>query len=446
MKTWRDLWRPLAAIFLTLSGLPAAHAALPIEQWQLDSGAQVYLVRSPGLPMLDVQIDVDGGSRRDPERQAGLAQATALMFGKGVAAQGQRAALDENALVEAWADLGAQFGASATGDRLSFRLRTLTQPDILRGATELAARQLAAPSFPQPVWQRDRDRLVAAWREAQTQPGNLAERRFSKAVYGNHPYGQEASPKSWGAIDAASMRTFYRQHARACGARVTLVGAIDREGAQALVDQLLAAWKGHGCASLSEVPEVKPLQKAQDIREPFAAAQAQVLVGQPGIARSDPDFLPLLVGNHILGGGGFNSRLMKEIREKRGLTYGVYSSFMPGRHAGAFTVSMQTRPDQAGQAVGLIHDELQRFVKEGPSDEELEAAKQELVNGFALRLDSNRKLLDNVASLAWNGLPLDYLDTWTTQVQAITREQVVRAFQRVLQPDRMVTVVVGGAQ
>jgi zinc protease len=109
-------------------------------------------------------------------------------------------------------------------------------------------------------------------------------------------------------------------------------------------------------------------------------------------------------------------------------------------------VGLQTRPDQAAQAVALVHEELRRFVQDGPTDAELAEAKASLINGFALRLDSNRKLLDNVASLAWNGLPLDYLDTWTTQVQAITREQVVRAFQRVLQPDRMVTVVVGGAQ
>jgi len=213
-----------------------------------------------------------------------------------------------------------------------------------------------------------------------------------------------------------------------------------------LAERLLAGWTAHGCSSLPTVPEVTALKEAQQIREPFAAAQAQVLVGQPGIARSDPDFLVLTVGNHILGGGGFNSRLMREIREKRGLTYGVYSYFSPGRHAGAFTVGLQTRPDQAAQAVALVHEELRRFVQDGPTDAELAEAKASLINGFALRLDSNRKLLDNVASLAWNGLPLDYLDTWTTQVQAITREQVVRAFQRVLQPDRMVTVVVGGAQ
>jgi zinc protease len=193
------------------------------------------------------------------------------------------------------------------------------------------------------------------------------------------------------------------------------------------------------------VAEVSGLASAQEIRRPFQAAQAQILVGQPGFPRRDPDFLALTLANHILGGGGFTSRLMQEIREKRGLTYGIFSYFSPGRHAGAFTVSMQTRPDQAQEAVNLIHAEIRRFVETGPTDEEIQQARDSLINGFALRLDSNRKLLDNVAAMAWNDLPMDYLDTWTAQVAAITRQQLMDALRRVMDPDRMVTVVVGGA-
>lgn len=423
--------------------LPSAWAALPIQHWKQPQGAHVYLVETRNLPMLDVQIDIDAGSRREPPTQAGLASATALLMGKGVGAVGTRLALDENALVEAWADLGAQFAASASEDRMSFRLRTLTQPDLLAPAVQLAAQQLAAPVFVATVWERERQRLVAAWKDAQTQPGTLAARRYAQAVYGTHPYGFEATPDTWAAIQPSDMRGFYQRHAQACDARVTLVGAVDRAQAERIVHTLLQGWSP-SCQPLPKVPEVRALGSAHTLGLPFKAAQAQVLVGQPGVARSDPDYFPLTVGNYILGGGGFVSRLMQEIREKRGLTYGVYSQFAPGRHAGAFTVSMQTRPDQATQAVALIHAELQRFVHDGPTEQELAEAKASLVNGFALRLDSNRKLLDNVAHLAWNGLPLDYLDTWTQQVNAITREQVQQAFRRVLQPDRMVTVVVGG--
>jgi zinc protease len=192
------------------------------------------------------------------------------------------------------------------------------------------------------------------------------------------------------------------------------------------------------------VPEVQALTAALDQRVPFDAAQAQVLLGQPGYRRNDPDFFPLFLGNYILGGGGFVSRLTTEVREKRGLSYSVYSYFSPGLHAGAFQVGLSTRPDQADQALGVARYVVRQFVQQGPTEAELASAKDFLVNGFALRFDSNRKLLDNVANIAWNGLPLNYLDTWTTQVQRVSAADIRRAFQRVLQPDRMVTVVVGG--
>ncbi|MEN9383572.1 MAG: hypothetical protein RL323_715 [Pseudomonadota bacterium] len=437
----------MCAVLAALCGLlfgAEAHAAPAIQQWAHANGAQVYWVQDDTLPMVDVQIDVDGGARREPAAQAGLAQATALLLQKGSLAYQNRPALDENQLTEAWVDLGAQFQVAATSDRLSIQLRTLTDPEVLPQVLALAQQQLAAPAWPQAVWQRERSRLVAAWQDAQTLPETLAERLFAQAVYGGHPYGFEATPTTWSNLHASDMQAFYRTHAQTCQARVTLVGAVDRDQANGVVAQLLKGWQAHGCKPLPVLPEVQPLSKPMPIKQNFEAAQAQVLVGQPGIKRDDPDYFALTVGNHILGGGGFASRLMQEIREKRGLTYGVYSYFSPARHAAAFTVGMQTRPDQAEQAVQLIHDELQKFVLQGPTETELDTAKNALINGFALRIDSNRKLLDNVASMAWNNLPLNYLDTWAQRVRQVTVGQVVQAFGRVLQPNRLVTVVVGG--
>jgi zinc protease len=187
------------------------------------------------------------------------------------------------------------------------------------------------------------------------------------------------------------------------------------------------------------------LTQAVDQRIAFDSAQAHVLIGQPGYLRSDPDFFTLTVGNYILGGGGFVSRLTEEVREKRGLSYSVYSYFAPGLHAGAFTLGLQTRPDQVEQAVKVSRDVLASFVAQGPTAKELKAAKDNLIGGFALRIDSNRKLLDNVANIAWNRLALDYLDTWTQQIERVTLADIRAAFARKLQPEKMVTVVVGGA-
>ncbi|MDO5692393.1 MAG: pitrilysin family protein [Pseudomonadota bacterium] len=422
-----------------------AFAAIPIQHWTQPSGAQVWLVESPVIPMLDVRVDFDAGSRRDPASQAGLAGVTALMAGKGVAARDGQPALDENALGEAWADLGAAFGGSASDDRMSFQLRTLTEPDLLQKSVALAARELGEPAWPDAVWQRERERLSAAIKESRTRPGTIAGLAYSAAVYGSHPYGYETTPESLARIGVADMRARYADFIRSCRAKVSLVGAVTRAQADQLVTQLLSRLpQGANCAPLPAVPEVAPLAVAKDERIPFASAQSHMLIGQPGYKRSDPDFFALLVGNHILGGGGFTSRLMDEVREKRGLSYSVYSYFAPGLHAGAFTAGLQTRPDQVAEALAVSRKVIADFVSSGPTDAELQAAKDNLIGGFPLRLDGNRKLLDNVANIAWNNLPLDYLEHWTQRVDAVTTAQIRAAFQRVLQPERMVTVVVGG--
>lgn len=433
-----------------------ARAALPIEHWTQPSGVQVYLVQSPAIAMLDVQIDFDAGSRRDPAEQAGLASVTASMTAKGVlaSADGREPALDENALSEAWADLGASFGAGASSDRMSFSLRSLTYPELLTQATQLAARQLGEPAFPPAIWSRERERLNAAIREANTRPATLAGRAFAAAVYGAHPYGFEMTQESLARISVADMQAVYRTRIQPCRAKVTLVGAVNRAQADALVTRLLARLSAGAeadvaapaaCPALPAVPEVAPLAQGVDKHIAFNSAQAHVLIGQPGFKRDDPDYFALTVGNYILGGGGFVSRLTHEVREKRGLSYSVYSYFSPGLHAGAFSVGLQTRPDQADQAVQVAQDVVVNFVAKGPTEAELKAAKDNLIGGFALRIDSNRKLLDNVANIAWNQLPLDYLDTWTQQVARVTAADIRAAFARKLQPEKMVTVVLGGA-
>ena len=443
---------PIGSLWLlvvgVLASLPlAVQAGIPIQHWT-QAGVRVYLVESPVIPMVDVQIDFDAGSRRDPPGQAGLASVTAAMAGRGVAADGALPALDENGLGEAWADLGASFGASASGDRMTFLLRSVTVGDTLMRAARLAARQLGQPVFPAAIWARERERLSAGLKESRTRPSTIAARAFNAAVYGNHPYGFEMTEASLAAISVDDMARIYRERIQPCRARVSIVGAVDRAGAERLVGEpcsrLGQAPEG-GCAPLGPVPEVAPLAAAQDIRIPFDAAQAQVLIGQPGIRRSDPDFYPIYVGNYILGGGGFVSRLNDEVRQKRGLSYSVYSYFSPALHAGAFTLGLQTRPDQATQAVRVAREVVEAFVRDGPTESELLAAKANLAGGFALTIDSNRKLLANVASVVWNGLPLDYLDGWPARVEAVTLAQIRAAFQRHLQPQRMVTVVVGGS-
>lgn len=438
----------LLAGITALFGMGSAQAALPIQHWTLANGAKVYLVSTNALPIVDVQIDFDAGSRRDPAAQAGLASTSAAMVEKGVrAGRNGEPALDQNALGEAWADLGASFDVSAGTDRTSYTLRTLSDPALLTKAVALAAREIGEPSFPDDIWPRERERINAAIKEANTKPATVVGRAFAQAVYGTHPYGQEVTEATLARIDTAAMRQRYEQLILPCRAKLSIVGAVTRAEAEALATTLLSRLPSPAaCAPLPAVAPVVALTAPKDERIAFDSAQAHVFIGQPGYPRQDPDHFALTLGNYVLGGGGFVSRLTEEVREKRGLAYSVYSGFAPGLDAGAFRIGFQTRPDQAEAATKVSRDVLAKFVAEGPTEKELKAAKDNLIGGFPLLLDSNRKLIGNVANIAWYGLPLDYLDTWTARMNAVTAADIQAAFARKLQPQRMVTVVVGGKQ
>jgi zinc protease len=180
-------------------------------------------------------------------------------------------------------------------------------------------------------------------------------------------------------------------------------------------------------------------------RIPHPASQAHILIGMPALQRGDADVFALTVGNYTLGGGGFVSRLTKEVREKRGLAYSVYSYFNAMEQPGPYQAGLQTRKDQADEALKVVREQIASYLQTGPTEAELKAAKDNLIGGFALRIDNNRKILDNIAVIGYYQMPLDYLDTWTTQVAKVTLADVRAAFNRKLAMDKIVTVVVGGA-
>jgi zinc protease len=275
--------------WLALWFLPvASFAGIPIQHWTMPTGAKVYLVEAPGIPMVDVEIEFDAGARRDPAGQTGLAVATAKMMGKGVKAFQGQAAMDENQLGEAWADLGAMVGANASADRMSFSLRSLTRPELLDAAVALAARQLAAPSFPSAVWQSERQRWVASIAESNTKPATQGGKAFNKAVFGTHPYGAEVDEASLRRIDTPDMAQFLARYMLLCQAKISVVGAVNREQTERLLTQLLSGLpRQSACPVLPMVGEVAPLKQAQKLEIPFESAQAHVFIGQVGIARQN---------------------------------------------------------------------------------------------------------------------------------------------------------------
>ena len=231
--------------------------------------------------------------------------------------------------------------------------------------------------------------------------------------------------------------------------RVTIVGALTETQARALVDRILIH------ASKADAKPSAPSQRhgqwamqtgAQRQAIAHPASQSHVWLGLPGIARDDPDFFAMTVGNYILGGGGFVSRLTEEIREKRGLSYSVFSAFQPLAQPGPFLIGLQTQSAKAPEALEVVRDTLTRFLNEGPTAQELKAAQENLVGGFALRVDSNRKLLDNYAQINFYDMPLNYLQTWSSNIAAVTAEDIRRVMTRVVKSDQMSVVVVAGPE
>jgi zinc protease len=227
---------------------------------------------------------------------------------------------------------------------------------------------------------------------------------------------------------------------------VSIVGDVDSAQANEIVQALLKKIPQSG-PTIAPLPDfqrstVEPLAQ-REAQIPFDAQQAHIVMGMTAVARNNPDYFPLLVGNYVLGGGGFVSRLMSEVREKRGLAYSVFSYFAPGKETGIFQAGLQTKSDQGALALEVMSNTIAKFIADGPTLSELGASKANLINGYPLRIDNNRKLLDNVSSIAWNDLPLDTMEIWTKQVEAVTLDQVSAAFQKYLAMDRMKIVVLG---
>ncbi len=436
--------RIISACLLGFGLLSNAYAILPIEKLDSYKGAQAYLVQTKALPMVDIEVSIDAGDRYDPSGKSGVADMVAALMNYG--ARGEKGFLTEAQIADEIADLGANIGLSVGGERAILRIRSLSRKDLRDRAVQLAAAMLSAPTYDPKIVEREKQRTITSLREAETKPEFVLERRFKKSVYGNYPLADSPSVQSVGSVNANDLKQFHKQFYRGDRMIVSIVGDVDRTQAAEIVQNLLKQIPESGQA-IAKLPDlrrspIEPLAQ-REIQIPFDTQQAHIAMGMTAVARNNPDYFPLLVGNYILGGGGFVSRLMSEVREKRGLAYSVFSYFAPGKDNGIFQAGLQTKSDQAALALDVMSTTIAQFIADGPTSSELEAAKSNLINGYPLRIDNNRKLLDNVSSIAWNDLPLDTMDIWTKQVEAVTLEQVKASFQKYLAMDRMKIVVLG---
>ncbi|UJS24274.1 M16 family metallopeptidase [Thiothrix winogradskyi] len=426
---------PLVLLFALFTAQVAA--APKIEHWTTANGLRVYYVPAPELPMLDMRLIFAAGSARDGDKP-GLAMLTNSMLDKGAAG------LSEDQLAEQFEAIGAVFSSSTSSDMGWAGLRTITLEKEQQAALDLWLKVVSKPDFPQKDFERVQKLTLVGLQAEKQDPASLGSKAFYQALYGDHPYGQpeNGTEDSVQALKVENLKAFYQQHYVAKNGLLAIVGAVDRAQAEALAEKVSGALpEGEAAAAL---PEVKPLTEAKTVKIPYPSAQAHILVGQIGNKRGDEDFFTLYMGNQVLGGSGFTSRLMKEIRNDRGLSYSVYSYFAPLAQLGVFQIGLQTKLEQTDEAVKVVGDVLGKFQQEGPTAEELEASKKDVSGGFPLRTANNSQIVEYIGMIGFYQLPLDYLDTFTTKVNALTREQITEAFTRRIQPDKMVTVIVGG--
>jgi len=419
-----------------------AVAAPKIEHWVTDSGLRVYYVNVPELPILDARLTFAAGSAYDGDK-AGLSGMITSMFDKGAAG------LNADQIAEAFESVGANFSSGAARDMAWISLRTLTMEEQMTSALATWQKVIEKPDFPDADFERLKKQAMVGLQAEKQNPSSIANKAFYKNLYGDHPYGspQNGTEESIGALSTKDLKAFFKQYYVNRNGQLALVGAIDKKQATDIANKiskaLLSGEKGKG-KKAAAIPEVKPLTEAKTIHIPFPSSQAHVMMGQPGDKRGDKDYFSLYLGNHGLGGSGFTSRLVKEVRVKRGLSYSVYSYFIPMQENGPFMVGLQTKLSQTDEAIKVVREELEKFQKEGPSEEDLKASKLNIVGGFPLRTASNDDIIGYIAMIGFYDLPLDYLNTFTDKVEKVSRDEVVDAFKRRVHLDKFLTIIVGG--
>jgi len=339
--------------------------------------------------------------------------------------------------------VGAQLGASSSRDFTTIKYRSLTDKSALTTSWAVLKKVLNQPEFPLLDFKREKERTLLGIKRREESPGTLAQLALYKAMYKDHPYANAISGelKSVSNINVDDLIGFYKTHYVAKNLMVVLVGGVSREQAEALVDDLLKDLpEGKKTA---KIQAVKDIVKGAEIHREYSSQQTHLMYSLPVLTHNDADYFALYVGNHILGGSGFSSRIVKEIREERGLAYSAYSYFHPMIEKGPFLMGLQTRNEKVAEASAAVKAVLQEFIENGPSEEELIAAKKNISGGFALKLDSNKKLLGNVVSIVASGAPLDYLNNYLPSVKSITSKQIQDAFKRRVEMGKMTLVTVG---
>jgi zinc protease len=406
----------------------------PVERTVLPNRLVLVSCEEHSLPFVTFQLLIDSGSRRDPSGEEGLAHLVA----KGLLLGTSKHTI--NQVNEELDFMGASLTSSAGRDYATLSLRVLKK-DLDKGV-ELFMEVLTQPAFPEEEVRRETEKILAAIQSSEDQPEEVAEREFQKNLFLTSPYGhpvegtRESVPRLTREAVLRSYRTYYHPN----NAILTIVGDITGEEVKAKLFPRLEKWP------LGEIPKESfhttfaKEPKTVKINRPIT--QANIILGHAGVSRENPDFYALTVTNYILGGGGFASRLMAEIRNKRGLAYSLASFFDPGRYPGSFQIILQTKNASAHEAIALALHQMELIKREPVSEKELEGAKKYLVGSFPMRFDTQAKLVSFLSQVEYYGLGADYPNQYPSLINSVTREEVLRVAKKYLPSENYILVIV----
>jgi zinc protease len=425
--------RTIAALGFAWLTLAPAQAATNIERVVSPGGIEAWLVREPAVPLIAMDFAFTGGANQDPAIKPGVGYMTSALLDDGAGE------LDSKAFHQRLEENAVELRFSAGRDHFTGSVRMLKDKqdvgfDLLRLA-------ITTPRFDADAIERVRAQVLAGLRRETTQPNSIANRLWWRTAFPDHPYGRPSNGtlETVPLITAEDLKAYHRQVVARDTLKVAVVGDIDAATLGRVLDRVFSALPAK--AELTPVPPIRPQGIGRRIVADLDVPQTVLQIGGLGIARKDPDFIPAYVANHILGGGSFSSRLYDEVREKRGLAYGVSSYLYPLTNAALFVVGTQTRSDRAGETLDLIEAEIRRMATEGPTADELQKAKDYLKGSFALRFDTSTKIAGQLLQLQLDELGIDYIDKRNGLIDAVTLADAKRAAGRLGQGGLFVTVV-----
>ena len=425
----------LTLLFFWFGWFAASLQAMPpVQRTVLPNGLVLLISEDHSLPFITLQLLIASGSWRDPLGEEGLSHLTA----KGLLLGTSKRTV--NAINEELDFMGASLSSSSGRDYATLNLRVLKK-DLEKGL-ELFMEVLTQPTFPEEEIKREVEKTLAAIQSAEDQPDEVAEKEFQRTLFLTSPYSHpvEGTKESLPRLTREAIMRFYRSYYHPNNAILTVVGDVTQDE---MKTKLLPRLKKWPAAEIPKIPFITTFEKEKKtVKIDRGITQANIILGHAGVSRDNPDYYALTIMNYILGGGGFSSRLVVEIRNKRGLAYSVASFFDPGKYQGSFQIVLQTKNSSAREAIDLSFGEMERIRKEGVSEKELEGAKKYLIGSFPMRLNTQGKLSNFLSQVEYYGLGLNYPEKYPSLIRSVTKEDILRVAKKYLHPENTILVIV----